>query len=590
MYIYKSLKLFVLVFFIATVAFFAGCGGGTTPPITPDLPDLEEEYNTIDEIGGSAAEEYLNFEDTYGEEQALQNTVDYLNQQEGIENVFLDEESGTISFEFENGHLGIIITYDVTQSLRLEAGKGEPPLPIEGIKHLLKGTPTKKKALLLNPLPTIFGNSTQYIKGKLEAIGYQCDYYEGEAVTVELMKNMEEYGIIYIDTHGGVVNSYNYGKEIYFVVGQKGNKQLYEKYASDLQFLRLAHFWVPSFSLSHYFAILPHFIGEYAETSYPNSLIYIDACNSYKNPTMAQAFIDEGSYVYCGYSSFITAINESEQTVFDNMIDEAMTIQEAVNGVGASNLHFHPGEGGNFYLVEEVDDETKIINTIRKLYQALSDQDWDEARSCCVYGTEVYESLNEAEEQFYWDNLDVGGTLDFSYSSDNYEIVVNGEYAEAYCDTTALHIVDGEVIDEISGGVWWYLQKIGNDWKIYDGLGSWDEDKIRSVCNKLISALNNKNWNEARSYCIYGSEAYNQINGLEDDVNNCESLFGPGNLNINVTINNVTIDGREALVSGYFSYIFTAGTYVEENSGSVAGCLEKIGDNWKVYEGIIPDF
>lgn len=34
MYIYKSLKLFVLVFFIATIAFFAGCGGGITPPIT----------------------------------------------------------------------------------------------------------------------------------------------------------------------------------------------------------------------------------------------------------------------------------------------------------------------------------------------------------------------------------------------------------------------------------------------------------------------------------------------------------------------------------------------------------------------------
>jgi len=27
-------------------------------------------------------------------------------------------------------------------------------------------------------------NSAQYIKGKLETIGYQCDYYEKEEVTV----------------------------------------------------------------------------------------------------------------------------------------------------------------------------------------------------------------------------------------------------------------------------------------------------------------------------------------------------------------------------------------------------------------------
>ena len=36
MHIYKSLKLVVLVLFIATAAFFTGCGGGITPPITPN--------------------------------------------------------------------------------------------------------------------------------------------------------------------------------------------------------------------------------------------------------------------------------------------------------------------------------------------------------------------------------------------------------------------------------------------------------------------------------------------------------------------------------------------------------------------------
>lgn len=464
MHIYKSLKLVVLVLFIVTVAFFAGCGGGITPPITPDLPDLEEEYNTITQIGDSAAEEFLNFEDTYGEEQALQKTVDYLNQQEGIENVSLDEESGTISFEFGNGHLGTIITYDVTKSPKLEAGKGEPPLPIEGIKHLFKGTPTKKKALLLQPFSLLFvGNSAQYIKGKLEAIGYQCDYYEGEAVTVELMKNMEDYGIIYIDTHGGVVNS-RYGKELDFVVGQKGNEQLYEKYASDLNNHYLSHAWIPAFSLSHYFAILPHFIWRYAETSYPNSLIYIDACNSYKNPTMAKAFVEEGAYVYCGYSSFIMAWNYSEQTVFDNMIDEAMTIQEAVNEVGASNLHFHPEEGGNFYLVEEVDDETKIINTIHKFFQALSDQDWNEARSYCVYGSSAYDVVIEFEGDWPPDDEDI---LDINWNASNIETVIDGEIAEAEFNLNVLFVTTGGDV-ECSGKAWLYSEKSGTTWKLYD--------------------------------------------------------------------------------------------------------------------------
>ena len=116
-----------------------------------------------------------------------------------------------------------------------------------------------------------------------------------------------------------------------------------------------------------------------------------------------------------------------------------------------------------------------------------------------------------------------------------------------------------------------------------------DEDKIRSVCSKLISALNSKNWNEARSYCIYGSEAYNEIGDLEDLINNWEFGYGTTTLNINENINNVVINGNYATVYGYFSYIFTAGSYVEENSGSITGYLEKIGSNWKIYKGVIPN-
>ena len=116
-----------------------------------------------------------------------------------------------------------------------------------------------------------------------------------------------------------------------------------------------------------------------------------------------------------------------------------------------------------------------------------------------------------------------------------------------------------------------------------------NEEEIESICSKLISALNSKNWNKARSYCINGSEAYNQVYELENSVNNYESWYGPGNLNINTNINNIVINGNYATVYGYFSYIFTAGSYIEENSGSVTGYLEKIGSNWKIYKGVIPN-
>jgi len=117
-----------------------------------------------------------------------------------------------------------------------------------------------------------------------------------------------------------------------------------------------------------------------------------------------------------------------------------------------------------------------------------------------------------------------------------------------------------------------------------------DENEIESVCSELTSALNNQNWNEARSYCIYGSEAYNQISEVEDNVNSYIS----SSLNIDTSINNIVIDGKYATVYGYYSYIFTAEshftteTYIEENNGSVTGYLEKVDNDWKIYEGVVP--
>jgi len=116
-----------------------------------------------------------------------------------------------------------------------------------------------------------------------------------------------------------------------------------------------------------------------------------------------------------------------------------------------------------------------------------------------------------------------------------------------------------------------------------------EKEEIESICSKVISALNNKNWNKARSYCINSSEAYNQVSELENNINNIENWYGPGNLNINSNINNIVINGNYATVYGYFNSTFTAGSYFDENSGSFTGYLKKSGSSWKIYKGVIPN-
>jgi len=258
----------------------------------------------------------------------------------------------------------------------------------------------------------------------------------------------------------------------------------------------------------------------------------------------------------------------------------------STEGTYAVTCTVSDGEGGEDtetlnIVVDGSTEEDKVENVIHKLFQALSDQDWDEARSCCVYGTEVYESLNEAEEQFYWDNLDVGGTLDINYSSDVNEIIINGEYAEVYSNITATYIVDGEVIEEFSGGGWYYLQKIGNDWKLYDA-GPQENDTYTITASAgshgsiSPSGSITVNQDSDKSFTITPDTGY-QI----DDVLVDGSSVGAVSL---YTFTNVTQDHT---ISATF-IIESSGTYDLRDIGPAGGWIfydkGSYSDGWRYLE------
>jgi len=112
--------------------------------------------------------------------------------------------------------------------------------------------------------------------------------------------------------------------------------------------------------------------------------------------------------------------------------------------------------------VFELDDETKIINTIHGVWQAINDRDWGEAKGYCIYNSEIYQEIVDIEQCY-----DLYGSYECDIP-DNIvvnninPIIISGDYAEVYVYLTAIW---GDIGD--SGEGWFYLQKIGNDWKLY---------------------------------------------------------------------------------------------------------------------------
>jgi len=128
------------------------------------------------------------------------------------------------------------------------------------------------------------------------------------------------------------------------------------------------------------------------------------------------------------------------------------------------------GNGGEdselLNIVVTESDETKITNTINGFFQALSDLDWDTAKSYCVYGSEIYQVIVAMEQC-----CDLYGSYECDLSDKSYTvtninpIIINGEYAEAYVYLTIVWFEDFTYSES-----WLYLQKIGSNWKIYDTL------------------------------------------------------------------------------------------------------------------------
>lgn len=111
-----------------------------------------------------------------------------------------------------------------------------------------------------------------------------------------------------------------------------------------------------------------------------------------------------------------------------------------------------------------------------------------------------------------------------------------------------------------------------------------DEAKVRTVINEYFLAINDQNWTKAKNYCVYGSDRYYATRYLEDAIHALQQLYDSVTITCLITISNVMIYGSfaEALASG--TIIISAGGYYESESGTGIYYLQKIGNNWKIYD------
>jgi len=105
---------------------------------------------------------------------------------------------------------------------------------------------------------------------------------------------------------------------------------------------------------------------------------------------------------------------------------------------------------------------------------------------------------------------------------------------------------------------------------------------ITSVINNFIDVLNNRNWVQAKQYCVTGSQADLNVNDIKDTL---ENYFNSNiKVNIEFIINNIDVCNINAeAYCTQKNVINRTGEIIQENADGII-FLEKIDNKWKIYE------
>jgi len=132
---------------------------------------------------------------------------------------------------------------------------------------------------------------------------------------------------------------------------------------------------------------------------------------------------------------------------------------------------------------EIITDEEKVRNIIDEYFLAINDQEWDKAKSYCIYDSDVYYETCDLED--YIDSL-YPSIVIINYQVDIFDIVIIENYANAYIDGSLTIIIDDHSMTDDSSGHF-YLKKIDNKWKIHNWL--WPNHIIEERAKRSNSSL-----------------------------------------------------------------------------------------------------
>lgn len=378
-------KIFVLLLIVTCLmCFFTSCNSCNNEVAENYISEKsKQEIKSTYASISSSANELLTGDNALTE---LQKMITTYESYPGVERVWMLENTLYVKF-IEGGTISWSIQPDLIK-LPYDIPRSKIASKIKGYSFINSGnSPANKKALLMNQQ---FGDEDRVIckdlinnlEIELKKINYSVDIKNGSDVNLDFIgSHLEDYGVIFYISHGGFDGTNTWvatGEEcedfniidlltgLYYTIWKKNEICVYNIPEKRNGIIKA----VPFFTFSQ------QYIDEkYKANSFPNSIIYLVACQGLKSENLAKIFNEKGVGVIIGWTETNDTGQSSGGQLFDELIGGMdvstafsnlpenskinIIVDEKTKNKTTAELIYYPSSGGNMCLTAKKD--TKVV-------------------------------------------------------------------------------------------------------------------------------------------------------------------------------------------------------------------------------------
>ena len=250
-------------------------------------------------------------------------------------------ENRDMTIEFNDGHEVVILGHTEIKGKATwgkpagTPGNG-PPSSGGGGSTTVTQVPNSKKALILDPFVWeggVFDNPSLMsdVENNLTAAGYTYTYLKNDKVTLSVIEyDLANYGVIYNRGHGGTS-----GKTVIISTGEAWTSDTTTKYSNEYNNGEIVEVSISASDGYHYFiAYTPKLIQDHY-TNLPNSLVYMESCESMKFSNMGDAYVGAGAGAYMGWDKSVTVTyGDSTADTSFQMFSTGSSVDDVANAFG----------------------------------------------------------------------------------------------------------------------------------------------------------------------------------------------------------------------------------------------------------------